>query len=64
MRFEEEFGLWIKTIEVMKKQLFKILARLNKAIIPRFSGRDITRLSKIEKGLVAYRYWVTINSLK
>ena len=63
MRFEEEFGLWIKTIEVMKKQLFKTLARLNKAIIPRFSRRDVTRLSKIEKALVAYRYWVTINSL-
>ena len=46
-----------------KKQLFKILARVNKVIMPRFSRRDITRLSKIEKGLVAYRYWVTINSL-
>jgi len=47
----------------MKKQLFKIMARLNKLIMPRFSQRDITRLSKIEKGIVAYRYWVTINSL-
>jgi len=46
-----------------KKHLFKILAQLNKAIMPRFSKRDITRLSKIEKGLIAYRYWVTINSL-
>ncbi len=46
-----------------KKHLFKILAQLNKVIMPRFSKRDITRLSKIEKGLVAYRYWITINSL-
>jgi hypothetical protein len=46
-----------------KKQLFKILAKINKVIMPRFSKRDITRLSKIEKGLVAYRYWVTLNSL-
>jgi hypothetical protein len=46
-----------------KKQLFKILAKLNKVIMPRFSRRDITRLSKIEKGLIAYRYWVTLNSL-
>jgi hypothetical protein len=46
-----------------KKQLFKILAKLNKVIMPRFSRKDITRLSKIEKGLIAYRYWVTLNSL-
>ncbi len=46
-----------------KKQLFKILAKLNKVILPRFSKKDITRLSKIEKGLIAYRYWVTLNSL-
>jgi hypothetical protein len=48
---------------MIKKQVFKILAHLNKVIMPRFSRRDITRLSKIQKGLVAYRYWVTINSL-
>jgi hypothetical protein len=47
----------------MKKQLFKILAKLNKVVMPRFSKRDITRLSKMDKALVAYRYWVTTNSL-
>jgi len=47
----------------MKKQLFRILAGVNKAIMPRFSQKDITRLSKFEKALVAYRYWVTLNSL-
>lgn len=47
----------------MKKQLFKILAKLNKIIMPRFSKRDITKLSKMDKALVAYRYWVTTNAL-
>jgi hypothetical protein len=47
----------------MRKLLFKTLAKINKAIMPRFSQRDLTRLSKIEKGLVAYRYWVTLNAL-
>jgi len=47
----------------MKKQLFKILAKLNKIIMPRFSKRDITKLSKVDKALVAYRYWVTTNAL-
>jgi hypothetical protein len=32
-------------------------------MMPRLSKRDITRLSKIDKALVAYRYWVTVNSL-
>jgi hypothetical protein len=48
---------------MLKKSLFRILARLNKIILPRYSRRDITRLSKLDKALVAYRYWVTINSL-
>jgi len=51
-------------IEVMiTKQIFKMLAKMNKVIMPRFSKKDITRLSKIEKGLIAWRYWVTLNSL-
>jgi hypothetical protein len=47
----------------MKKSAFKILAKINKAIMPRFSKKDITRLSKFDQALVAYRYWVTINAL-
>jgi hypothetical protein len=47
----------------MKKILFKTLAKVNKVILPRYSQRDITRLTKFDKGLVAYRYWVTLNAL-
>lgn len=47
----------------MKKDFFKLLAKLNKLILPRYSKRDITRLTKIDKALVAYRYWVTIHAL-
>lgn len=47
----------------MKKLFFKTLAKINKIIMPRFSQRDFLRLSKFEKGLVAYRYWVTLNAL-
>jgi hypothetical protein len=48
----------------MKKTLFRILARINKLILPRYSKRDINRLSKIDKALVAYRYWVTLHALE
>ena len=47
----------------MKKATFKILARINKFLLPRYSKRDINRLSKFDKALVAYRYWVTTNAL-
>jgi len=47
----------------MKKSFFKLLARVNKIILPRYSQRDINRLSKFDKALVAFRYWVTLNSL-
>jgi hypothetical protein len=48
---------------MLSKTFFKILARVNKAIIPRYSKRDINRLSKFDQALIAYRYWVTKNSL-
>jgi hypothetical protein len=47
----------------MKKSFFKILAKLNKLVLPKYSKKDITRLSKIDKALVAFRYWVTLNAL-
>ncbi len=47
----------------MKRSFFKILAAVNKIILPRYSKSDITKLSKTAKAIVAYRYWVTTNSL-
>jgi len=47
----------------MSKAIFKILAKINSIILPRYSKRDITRLSKFDKALVAYRYWVTLHVL-
>jgi hypothetical protein len=48
----------------MKKSLFRVLARMNKWILPRYSKRDLTRLSKIDQAFIAFRYWVTKNSLE
>lgn len=47
----------------MNKTIFKILAKLNKVILPRYSKHDITRLTKFQQAIVGYRYWVTKNSL-
>ena len=48
----------------MKKTFYQILASVNKIILPRYSKRDFTRLSKIGKVIVAYRYWVTIHAIE
>ena len=48
----------------MKKILYQALAKLNKIVLPRYSKRDITKLSKLDKALVAYRYWVTIHAIE
>lgn len=42
---------------------FKLLARLNKVIIPSLFHKDITKLNNLEKVILAYRYWITKNSL-
>lgn len=48
----------------MKRKLFQILAQANKRLLPSMTKKDLTRLSKFDKVIVAFRYWVTINSLE
>lgn len=47
----------------MRITFFKILAAVNRVILPRYSKRDLSRLSKIDQTIIAYRYWVTKNAL-
>jgi len=47
----------------MKKSFFKALARINKIILPSMAKKDLTKLKKWEKAIVAYRYIVTKNAL-
>lgn len=57
---------WIRSSKVMStstKWVFKVLARLNKVLLPRLWDKDLQRLTKMQKLLVAYRYWVTRNAL-
>ena len=45
--------------------MFKILAKLNKALLPSFTkqGLDTIKAKNWQKAIIAYRYWVTIKSL-
>ena len=39
------------------------MARINQWILPRYSKRDFTRLGKLDKAIVGFRYWITKNAL-
>lgn len=45
--------------------MYKLLAKLNKIILPSFTkqGLDPIKAKKWQKAIIAYRYWVTVNSL-
>ncbi|SDL47817.1 hypothetical protein SAMN04488084_101424 [Pedobacter antarcticus] len=47
----------------MKKSIFKFLVRLNNFILPSLYQKDPLKLSNLEKGIIAYRYWALTNSL-
>lgn len=46
--------------------MYKTLAKLNKALLPSFTkqGLDIAKAKNWQKAIIAYRYFVTMKSLK
>lgn len=58
-------GLLIVLVFLKLKRitLFKILAQINKMILPSLYNKDIAKLKSHEKVILGYRYWVTRNSL-
>lgn len=47
----------------MSKTVFRLLARINKLVLPKMWHKDLTRLTKLEKAIVGWRIWVTKNAL-
>jgi len=49
----------------MKKQVFKIIAKANKAILPSFTkkGLDLSKASNLQLAIIGWRAFVTQNSL-
>lgn len=56
----------ILSIFAKNVKMYRILAKLNKLLLPSLtkSGLDVTKAKKWQKALLAYRYFVTIKSLK
>lgn len=49
----------------MKKQVFKLLAKINKAILPSYSKRhlNLSKASKFQLAIIGWRTFVTLNAL-
>ena len=46
------------------KTLFKLLVKINNAILPSYSQKDPNKLSTAQKAILGFRYWALTNSLK
>jgi hypothetical protein len=49
----------------MKNQLFKLLAKINKVLLPSFTKKrlDMAKAKKWQLAIIGWRYFVTKNSL-
>ena len=50
---------------IMKKLLFKLLAKINKAVLPSYSKRqlDLSKASKLQLAIIGWRAFVTMKTL-
>jgi len=44
-------------------KIFRLLAKFNKLLLPSMMNKDLTKLNNLQKLVIAYRYWITKNSL-
>ncbi len=47
----------------MQKSIFKLLLKFNKTFLPSVSKLNVYKMSKMDKALVGYKYWVLLNAL-
>lgn len=49
----------------MKQEFFKVLAKINKLVLPSYTKRhlDITKASKLQLAIIGWRAFVTMKSL-
>lgn len=47
----------------LRKSVFRVLSGINQTVLPRYSKKDLNRLSSLDKLIIAWRYYVTRNSL-
>jgi len=50
----------------MKKEIFKTLAKINKAVLPSYTKRnlDLSKASKVQLAIIGWRVYVTTRALE
>lgn len=58
------FCIFVK-MNILKKTLFKFLAKFNKVLLPSFTKKrlDLAKASKLQLAIIGWRYYVTTNAL-
>jgi len=49
----------------MKQTVFKVLAKVNKVVLPSFTKKhlDLSKASKIQLAIIGWRYYVTTRAI-
>jgi hypothetical protein len=49
----------------MKQAFFRILARLNKLLLPSYSKKklDLSKASRLQMAVIGWRYYITLRAL-
>jgi hypothetical protein len=52
-------------IKTLKKAFYKLLAKLNKALLPSYSKQqlDLSKATKLQMALIGWRYLITTKAL-
>jgi hypothetical protein len=63
--FLQRYGIFFISFAPNKKRMFKILAKINKAVLPSYSKQrlDLARATKLQKAIIAWRYIITCKAL-
>ena len=58
-------GFFLLVLRQIIKRMFKILAKINKALLPSYSKqrRDLVKATKLQKAIIAWRYFITCKAL-
>lgn len=48
----------------MKRSFFKMLNKINQVLLPKYSKKDPLKLTKFERAVMGYKYYVLINSME
>jgi hypothetical protein len=63
--FLQHYGIFFISFATNKKRMFKIIAKINKVLLPSYSKQrlDLAKATKLQKAIIAWRYIVTCKAL-